>query len=136
MKNSRSRSSGIELRSSSSAPSALTARLSSLQLAQLLARSGARGAARSIARLRAVRTIQAPGLSGSAVARPALERDHERVLDRLLGEVEVAEDADQGRDRPSRLAPEQAVDDLCGPAYARRLRGAASAASDPRPRSP
>jgi hypothetical protein len=41
-----------------------------------------------------------------------LERDHERLLDRLLGEVEVAEDADQGGDRPSRLAPEQAIDDI------------------------
>ena len=46
-----------------------------------------------------------------AVAGPALERDDERLLDRLLGRVEVAEDADQGSDRPSRLVPEQAVDD-------------------------
>jgi hypothetical protein len=45
------------------------------------------------------------------VRRPALERDDERLLDRLLGEVEVAENADQRRDRPSRLTPEQAVDD-------------------------
>jgi hypothetical protein len=47
-----------------------------------------------------------------AVCRPALERDDERLLDRLLGEVEVAEDPDQARDRPSRLVPEQAVDEL------------------------
>ena len=46
-----------------------------------------------------------------AVARPALERDHERVLDRLLGAVEVAERAGQRGDRLPRLAPEQAVDD-------------------------
>ena len=34
----------------------------------------------------------------------------ERLLHRVLGECEVAEDADQGRDRPSRLAPEQALE--------------------------
>jgi hypothetical protein len=48
---------------------------------------------------------------GGAVGRPALECDDERLLNRLLGEIEVAEDADQRRDRPPRLAPEQAVDD-------------------------
>ena len=51
------------------------------------------------------------GVVGDAVARPALERDHERLLHRLLGEVEVAEDADQAGDRPPRLVPEQAVDE-------------------------
>ena len=35
----------------------------------------------------------------------------ERLLDRVLGQVEVAEDADQGRDRPPLLLAEQAVDD-------------------------
>jgi hypothetical protein len=40
-----------------------------------------------------------------------LERDDERLLDRLLSRVEVAEDPDQGRDRPSGLVPERAVDD-------------------------
>jgi hypothetical protein len=44
---------------------------------------------------------------------PDLERDEEGVLYRLLGEVEVAEDADERRDRPSRLLSEQAVDGLC-----------------------
>jgi hypothetical protein len=48
---------------------------------------------------------------------PALECGHERLLDSLLREVEVAEDADQTRDRPSRLVPEQAVDDLIGGLY-------------------
>jgi hypothetical protein len=41
--------------------------------------------------------------------RPALERDEERVLYRLLGAIEVAEDAGEDRDRLPRLAPEQAV---------------------------
>jgi hypothetical protein len=54
---------------------------------------------------------------GRAVARPALQRDQERVLDRLLGAIEVAEDAREQRDRLPRLAPEQAVDeDVAGAA--------------------
>jgi hypothetical protein len=57
------------------------------------------------------------GVVRQPVARPALERHHEGLLDRLLGEVEVGEDADQGRHRPSRLAPEQAVGDLRGRFY-------------------
>ena len=52
-----------------------------------------------------------PGVGGNAVPRPALERDEERLLDRLLGGVEVAEDPDQGRDRTPGLVPEGAVDD-------------------------
>ena len=55
--------------------------------------------------------IQARGFSGTPSARPALQRGHERLLDRLLGGVEVAERPDQGRDRPSRLLSEQAIDD-------------------------
>ena len=51
--------------------------------------------------------------------RPDLERDQERILDGFLGEVEVAEDADERRDRPSRLLAEQAVDDLGRRAYRR-----------------
>jgi hypothetical protein len=46
--------------------------------------------------------------------RPALERDYEGLLDRLLRGVEIPQDPDQTRDRPSRLVPEQAVDDLIG----------------------
>jgi hypothetical protein len=44
------------------------------------------------------------------VRRPALQRDEERLLDRLLGELEVAQRPREGGDRPSRLAAEQAVD--------------------------
>ena len=44
------------------------------------------------------------------LARPALEGDRERLLHRILGEVEVAEDADQGRDRAPGLPPEQRAD--------------------------
>ena len=64
---------------------------------------------------------------GHAVARPALERGRERVLDRLLGAVEVAEDAGERRDRLPRLAPEQAV------AGRRGRSGAAASAPARRP---
>jgi hypothetical protein len=42
--------------------------------------------------------------------RPALERRRERVRDRVLGELEVAEDADEDRDRTAPLLPEDALD--------------------------
>ena len=74
---------------------------------------------RSIALLRAVVVIQAPGFLGS----PRFGQTRARrgsVLDGLLGEVEVAvEHADEHRDRPSRLLPEQAVDGLGRNAYLR-----------------
>ncbi len=56
-----------------------------------------------MARLRAVVTIQAPGLGGSDV--PLLHGHRERVLDRLLGETDVAEDAGQGGDAAAVLGP-------------------------------
>ncbi len=59
-------------------------------------------------------TIHAAGLAGHAVARPALERDRVGVLHRLLGAVEVAQRAGEHGDRLSRLAPEQAVEDVGG----------------------
>ncbi len=58
--------------------------------------------------------IHAPGLCRDAAVGPDLECGDERVLHRLLGEVEVAEDADERRDRPSLLLAEQAVDDVVG----------------------
>ena len=65
---------------------------------------------RSIARLRAVVTIQAPGVAGSPVARPALECRRERVLHGVLGELEVAEDAREDRDGTRPLLSEDALD--------------------------
>ena len=73
---------------------------------------------RSIARLRAVVVIQAPGLRGTPV-RPHLERDDEGVLDRFLGQVEVAQHADESRDRAPRLLTEHAVDSVRRRAYCR-----------------
>jgi hypothetical protein len=51
------------------------------------------------------------GVGGDAVPGPALQRGHEGLLHRLFGELEIADHADQRRDRPSRLLPEGAVDD-------------------------
>ena len=50
-----------------------------------------------------------PGVGRHAVARPALRRDRERLLRGLLGEVEVAEEADQaGQDAAPLLAEDVA----------------------------
>ncbi len=47
---------------------------------------------------------------GDAPLRPGADRLLERFLDRLFRQVEAAGRSDQGRDRPPRLAAEQAVD--------------------------
>jgi hypothetical protein len=47
-----------------------------------------------------------------APLRPRLERRDERVLDGFLGEVEIAQDADERRDGSPLLLAEQAVDDV------------------------
>ena len=65
---------------------------------------------RSIARLRAVVSSQAPGVLGRAVAWPALRRDRERLLGGFLGEVEVAEEADQRSEDAAPLIPEDPLD--------------------------
>jgi hypothetical protein len=52
-----------------------------------------------------------------AVPRPALDGDDERLLNGLLGRVEVAQDPNEGGDRPSRLVPEQTVDNTNGLLY-------------------
>ena len=70
------------------------------------------------------------GVARQPALRPDLERDQERVLDGLLGEVEVAEDADERRDRPSRLLAEQAVDSLGRRGY-RRASAAFECAPEP-----
>jgi hypothetical protein len=52
-----------------------------------------------------------PRIARDPVPGPALQSDEERLLNRLLGEVEVSDGPDERRDRPPRLVPEQAVDD-------------------------
>ena len=66
---------------------------------------------RSIARLRAVVISQRAGVGGHAVARPALRGDRERLLRGLLGEVEVAEEADQRSEDASPLLAEGLLED-------------------------
>jgi hypothetical protein len=69
------------------------------------------GAPQAVDRLVARRPGDPGGrLVRHAVARPALERDDEGLLDRLLGQVDVPQHASQHRDRPSRAVAEQAVD--------------------------
>jgi hypothetical protein len=52
------------------------------------------------------------GIARHSLLRPGLERPDEGLLDGLLGEVEVAQDANERRDRPPGFFPEQAVDEL------------------------
>jgi hypothetical protein len=52
-----------------------------------------------------------PGIGWRAVARPPLGRDGERLLNGLLGEVEVAEEADQGGEDPAPLIAEGVLED-------------------------
>jgi hypothetical protein len=51
------------------------------------------------------------GIAGDAVARPALGGDREGLLRGFLGEVEVAEEADQRSEDASPLLPEGALED-------------------------
>jgi hypothetical protein len=51
---------------------------------------------------------------GNSPRRPYLEGHGERLLHRLLGEVDVADRAGDGRDRPPGLVPEETVDDVGG----------------------
>jgi hypothetical protein len=50
------------------------------------------------------------GVRWHAGARPALHGHDEGLLDRLLGEVDVAEKADQRGHRPAELGPENVLD--------------------------
>jgi len=66
---------------------------------------------RSVAR----RRDQPPaGVGRDALARPALGGDREGVLGGLLGEIEVAEKADQGRKDPAPLIAEDLLDQRDG----------------------
>ena len=65
---------------------------------------------RSIARLRAVVTQPGARVVRDAVARPALGGDRERLLGGLLGEVEVAEEADQRGEHAAPLVAEDLLE--------------------------
>jgi hypothetical protein len=50
------------------------------------------------------------GIGGQPVAAPALGNERERLLGGFLGEIEVAEEADQGRENPAPLAAEDPLE--------------------------
>ena len=52
---------------------------------------------------------------GHAVARPALDGGHERIVHRLLGAIEVAEQANQRREDTPRLGAVDGLDRAARP---------------------
>ena len=112
VKTSARRSSGIALTSSSSAGSSCRRPMSSALRWKTFSRR-----MRSIARLRAVVTIHAPGVAWHPLTRPALECRGERVLHGVLGELEVAEDAREDRDGTAPLLAEDPLDLALHPRY-------------------
>ena len=75
-----------------------------------------------MARRLAVAISHAPGLSGTPVARPLLERGDQRVLGQLLGQADVAHDPRQPGDEPRRLDPPDRLDRAVDIAGLRRHR--------------
>src|SRR5581483_7315108 len=63
----------------------------------------------------------AGGVRRRPVPRPPLERDRDRVLEGVLGEVEVAEDADQGGEDASVLLAEELLERRYAPTSAVRM---------------
>ena len=59
------------------------------------------------------------GIGRLAVRRPPGGRHGERVLDRFLGGVDIAKEADQGGDAATVLAAEYSLDSHCARAYGR-----------------
>src|SRR5690348_4768100 len=59
------------------------------------------------------------GIGRLAVRRPPGDRHGERVLDRFLGGVDIAEKADQGGDAATVLAAEDSLDSHCAKVYGR-----------------
>ena len=51
-----------------------------------------------------------PRIAGRIVMRPAFQRHRERLLQHVLGEIEIADEADQRRQRPARLVTEYFFD--------------------------
>ena len=59
---------------------------------------------------RPVDTSQARGFAGTPFSRPLLHRRHERVVQRLLGQIEIAEEADEGREHAARFRAVYRID--------------------------
>jgi hypothetical protein len=66
----------------------------------------------SIAFRFAVVVIQAPRIRRDAIPLPAIKRDHQRILDRLLGNIEVTNHANQRRHNAAVLLTEYLIDSL------------------------
>ena len=77
-------------------------------------RAGGRRRSRSIARFRAVVVIHAPGLSGTPRAGHVSRAVMKASWTASSARSKSPSDADERRDRPSRLLAEQAIDDLVG----------------------
>ena len=109
MKISRSRSSSTPSSSDARRRRSSRARAASASSAERGVEAGA--AAQRVDRLEAAGRHQ-PGarIGGHAVARPLLERRGEGVVQRLLGAVEVAEQADQRREHAARLGAVDGVE--------------------------
>ncbi|MNC87358.1 hypothetical protein D3C83_30790 [compost metagenome] len=72
----------------------------------IVQRIEARAAADGIDRLEAPgRNEPRPRIGGDAIARPVLEGGTERLMQRFLGEIEIAEEPDQGGEDAPRLGP-------------------------------
>ena len=65
---------------------------------------------RSIALLRPTLTSQARGLDGSSASGQRSSATANGFLQRILGEIEIADEADQGRQRPARLVAKDFFD--------------------------
>ena len=78
-----------------------------LGLAVVAGRLAAQAVDRAVARGRGE---PAAGVGREPGLRPAFARDEERLLDHLFGEVDVAEETDQGGDDPTGLLPEDPLE--------------------------
>ena len=69
---------------------------------------------RSMALCRAVWMIQARGNSGMPAVAPLVDRGRKGFLRRLFGQVEIADQPDQGRDDPAPIGAINRLDSRVG----------------------
>src|SRR5439155_884513 len=68
----------------------------------------------SVVRPQTSRNQPGPGIHGDAIPRPSLQRRREGIVQRLLGEVEVAQQANEGGEHPARVGAVDGVYHLAG----------------------
>ena len=78
---------------------------------------------RSIALLRPVLISQAQGFAGTPARRPLFQRGGEGLLAGLLGQIEIAEQADQGCENTTRLSAKYFLMHGAAAAHCRRRSG-------------